>query len=101
MSDTSEPAIDRQDFIAEPSSGSLRSRFLGWLLAEARAGSLDLTEPSGRSLRFRGPDPGPAAQITIVRWRTLRRLLLGGHVGFAEAYMDGDFETTDLVTLLT
>ena len=34
------------------------------------------------------------------RWRTLRRLAFGGDVGFAEAYIDGDWTSPDLVALL-
>ena len=76
-------------------------RALAWMLKGAEVGSLAVTEPSGRTTSHFGADPGPSAHITIVRWRTLRRLALGGHVGFAEAYLDGDFETPDLVALLT
>jgi cyclopropane-fatty-acyl-phospholipid synthase len=71
------------------------------MLQGADVGSLTITEPSGRTLMHRGAAAGPSAQIKIVSWRTIRRLLLGGHVGFAEAYMAGDFETPDLVALLT
>lgn len=42
----------------------------------------------------------PVAEVTIVKFRALRRLLTNGDLGFAEAYMDGDWTTNDLTTLL-
>ena len=34
------------------------------------------------------------------RWRTLRRLLLQGDIAFAEAYLDGDWDSPDLPALI-
>jgi cyclopropane-fatty-acyl-phospholipid synthase len=34
------------------------------------------------------------------RWRGLRRLLLGGDIGAAEAYIDGDWSSPDLVAII-
>ncbi|SHF66003.1 cyclopropane-fatty-acyl-phospholipid synthase [Modicisalibacter ilicicola DSM 19980] len=44
---------------------------------------------------------GGALQVRVIlhHERAWRRLALGGTVGAAEAYMDGDWETDDLVTL--
>jgi cyclopropane-fatty-acyl-phospholipid synthase len=39
---------------------------------------------------------GPCASLRIVRPRAIRRLFIGGEIGFAEAFMDGDWETPDL-----
>jgi cyclopropane-fatty-acyl-phospholipid synthase len=38
--------------------------------------------------------------MVLHRWRTLRRLLLQGDVSFAEAYMDGDWDSPDLPALI-
>ncbi len=43
---------------------------------------------------------GGEASVRIARWRALVRLLVGGDVGFAEAYMDGDWSSPDLVAAL-
>lgn len=44
--------------------------------------------------------PGPEANIAIKSWRSLRRLLTGGDIGFAQAYIDGDWETSDLTSVI-
>ena len=81
--------------------GGLWRQALDWGLMNVQAGSLALTDPSGQLSTFAGTEPGPHADITLKNWRVLRRLLTGGHVGFAEGYMAGDYETSDLVALLT
>lgn len=101
MSSSTDPLADDRDLSTGSSGEGVWRRTLLWLLAKASVGSLTVTDPRGRTLRHAGAEPGPAAHIVIVRWRTLRRLLTGGHVGFADAYLDGDFETPDLVALLT
>jgi cyclopropane-fatty-acyl-phospholipid synthase len=63
-------------------------------------GSLVIQAPDGRRYRFEGSRPGPAADLIFHRARAARRFLLGGGVGFAEAFMDGDWETSDLTALL-
>jgi len=57
--------------------------------------------PNGERLLLRGAAPGPSAALRIRRERMARRLLLGGSIGIAEAYLDGDFDSEDLVALLT
>ena len=64
------------------------------------AGQLDLTLPGGEHHTIAGPESGPQAAVTIHRWRTLRRLAFGGGVGFAEAYMDGDWDSPDLAPVI-
>lgn len=65
-----------------------------------RAGNLDLTLPGGERHTIAGPELGPRASVTIHRWRTLRRLAFGGGVGFAEAYVDGDWDSPDLAPVI-
>jgi cyclopropane-fatty-acyl-phospholipid synthase len=64
------------------------------------AGELNLRLPQGEEMRFVGPQPGPQASVHLKSARAFRRLLLGGEIGLAESYMDGDWETPDLVALL-
>ncbi len=65
-----------------------------------RAGSVRLELPDGSHHLFEGAEPGPSAVLKVLRPRFVRRLLLGGHNAFAEAYLDGDFETDDLAKLI-
>lgn len=64
-------------------------------------GRLSLVLPDGSQHAFGdGADDDIRAVLRINRPRTVRRLLLGGTRGFAEAYMDGDWESPDLATFL-
>jgi cyclopropane-fatty-acyl-phospholipid synthase len=65
-----------------------------------QTGKLTIETPSGEHLVFGGKAPGPAASLQIHRWRSLRRLILGGDLGFAESYMDGDWSSPDLAALI-
>jgi cyclopropane-fatty-acyl-phospholipid synthase len=65
-----------------------------------RFGQLTVETPSGERLRFAAPEAGPTASLVLHRWRALRRLLLSGDVGFAEAYMDGDWSSPELADLI-
>ncbi|HTZ71248.1 MAG TPA: cyclopropane-fatty-acyl-phospholipid synthase family protein [Acetobacteraceae bacterium] len=59
-------------------------------------GSLAITMPGGARIVNPGFSPGPSAELVLHRWRALRRLLIGGDLGFAEAYLDGDWDSPDL-----
>ena len=87
---------------APPSNaGPLLGLLLRPLLDRLHAGRLTIVTPSGR--RHAGAaarNPGPDAVLVLHRWRTLRRLVTGGDVGFAEAYMDGDWTSPDVAALI-
>lgn len=73
----------------------------GWLLRRTRVGSIQLHLAGGAALQATGPQPGPTAVLTIHRpIATLWRVLRGGGVGFAEAYLAGHWDTSDLATAL-
>ena len=96
----------RQDHdirLAAPHPHAWRSPWrllLAALGSRLAAGRLAIVTPSGARLGFEGTQPGPAATLLMRRWRALRRVLLGGDVGFAEAYMDGDWHSPDLTSLI-
>jgi cyclopropane-fatty-acyl-phospholipid synthase len=83
------------------------ARILCALLARMELGALELTTPAGGKMAF-GPGgavaPGLShapAVLQISNWSTASAVLKGGDVGFAEAYMDGLWDTPDLTQLLT
>jgi cyclopropane-fatty-acyl-phospholipid synthase len=76
------------------------SRLLALFLGKVTAGTLVLELPSGARFTHAGTRPGPEARLSLSRWRALRRLLTRGDIGFAEGFMEGDWTTTDLVTLM-
>ncbi len=63
-------------------------------------GSLVAQLPDGRRYRFAGTEPGPEAEIIIHDLGFGRRLLEGGDIGFAEAYIAGEWDTPDLTAFL-
>ena len=85
---------------ALPPLATGRFGLLDSLGSRLRCGRLTLTLPDGSQQVFEGHGDGPSADLEIVRPRLVRRLLTGGAVGFAEAYIDGDCETRDLTTLV-
>ncbi|MDB5573201.1 MAG: cyclopropane-fatty-acyl-phospholipid synthase, partial [Tardiphaga sp.] len=68
--------------------------------ARLRHGTLDVTLPDGRRLRMGGVEPGPAAAMTLYNYGFASRLLNGGDVGIAEAYLHGEWDTPDLTQFL-
>lgn len=63
-------------------------------------GSLKIRLPDGTTRLFQGRQDGPEASLSLRNGRVARRYLTGGSVGFAEGYIDGDWDTPDLATLL-
>ncbi len=77
-----------------------RMRILARLLEGLRCGSLSVTLPSGQKFVRVGDEPGPEASVVVHRWRALRRLFTGGDIGFAQAWIDGDWSSLDLTALI-
>lgn len=78
------------------------SRMMRTLLALAtaiRVGSLTVVLPDGSVRRFVGAEPGPAGTWVVRRDRVARRFLIGGTLGFCEAYLDGDWSSPDIASL--
>jgi cyclopropane-fatty-acyl-phospholipid synthase len=96
----SDDAMNLPDTLLD-SSMPLAARVVLTAVARLEIGSLNFTLPDGRTLHFGGHQPGPDAAIEIRDWRFFGRVMRGGDMAFAEAYMDGWFETPDLPGLLT
>ena len=63
-------------------------------------GTLDVTLADGRIVRLGGNGPGPAAAMKIYDYGFASRLLRGGDIGIAEAYLRGEWDTPDLTQFL-
>jgi cyclopropane-fatty-acyl-phospholipid synthase len=82
--------------------GGFWSRGFVKLAERIAAGELSVVFPNGSRRTFAGSArSGPRAVLRINRARALRRLAFAGDTGFAEAYIDGDWESPDLTALLT
>ncbi len=103
MSNQDEGTLDRATAIYAPphaQADGVGARVLQVVLSGLHYGSIRIVLPSGRELRASGHEPGPDAMVHLRRWRALRRLLLGGDLAFAEAWIDGDWTSPDLTAVM-
>jgi cyclopropane-fatty-acyl-phospholipid synthase len=77
------------------------ARMLLALLRHLRHGELHVRAPDGGVHRFGNDHGGPPARLAIHHWRVAADTLKGGDVGFADAYLRGDWDSPDLPHLLT
>lgn len=86
---------------AEPLQETVsRSRVLTWLwrrIVASDIGGLVLELPSGTRFIHRGSRAGPEAHLALHSWRALSRLIVGGDIGFAEAFRQGEWSSHDLL----
>ncbi len=98
-----ETAIQTISMEHEPAAQTFIGKCLDRLLVRGMGcGPLLIKMPSGKQilLAYDGRST-PSAQLTIHRpWKLLWRLLIGWDLGFAEAYMAGEWSTPNLVALL-
>lgn len=69
-------------------------------LLRAKTGSLEIELPNMAILRFDHGIDGPHAKVRFMDYAVAKRAMAGGDIGFAEAYMDGQWDTPDLTTVL-
>lgn len=100
----------RSSISAQPDAAAARdrarvpvaARLLLSLLGRVRVGDLTLRAPDGALHHFgSAPSSGARAELTLHDWAVARDVLTGGDVAFAEAYMEGRWDTPDLTALLT
>jgi cyclopropane-fatty-acyl-phospholipid synthase len=78
----------------------LARRVLGLFGDIAGRGRVTLVLPDATRLPARAAPRLPTVEIALRRYRVLRRVALGGAIGFAESYIDGDWDTPDLAGLV-
>ena len=70
------------------------------MLEGLAVGRLTVILPDGREAAFDSAAPGPDAVLRLNDPGVTRRFILGGHLAFAEAYMDGAVESPDPVAVV-
>ena len=76
-------------------------------LAGLERGRLELRLPDGSVRRFGAredagaPPSGPQATIDVGAWAFFPRVALGGDLGFAESFVDGEWTTPDLAAVIS
>ena len=71
-----------------------------WMLKGLKIGQLDVTLPDGSKRRFTGDQPGPQGHLRLRSGAVLRKSILGAATGFAESYLDGDWDSPNLAETL-
>ncbi|HZK90277.1 MAG TPA: cyclopropane-fatty-acyl-phospholipid synthase family protein [Stellaceae bacterium] len=62
---------------------------------------LTIVTPSGERITHHAAAEGPEAVLVFHTWRALRRTVSGGDIGFAKAYIAGEWSSPDLTTLIS
>ena len=70
------------------------------IVGQIHTGALTFVLPDGREYRAQGDKPGPEGVIVVRDPRLFWRMIRDGELGFAEAYMDGWWDTPDLQAVL-
>jgi cyclopropane-fatty-acyl-phospholipid synthase len=68
------------------------------LLERFSSGTLELALPDGQQARFGAGNP--QARLRLHNWAPVQAALSSGDIGFAEAYVNGDWSTDDPVRVL-
>lgn len=89
-----------------PTRTSFGNLFERWAIRLGRrfldgpiAGSMLLTLPSGRSVRIGEKTGADEAELKLRNYALVTKALRRGSVGFADAYIDGDIDTPDLIAV--
>jgi cyclopropane-fatty-acyl-phospholipid synthase len=68
-------------------------------LQRTREGTLHLTLPDGKALVFGGSD-SPQAALRINDHRFFSRVVIGGDIGFGEAFMEDEWDSDDVTAVV-
>lgn len=76
-------------------------RIIGGVAAtKIDTGSLTVTLPDGRKLRFNGQREGDNADLTLHNFNIIKSVRRNGTSGVGESYVDGDWSSTDVTKFL-
>ncbi len=78
----------------------LKNRIFDYL-QKAQTGYLEITTPEHNKIEIGDPKSDLKANIVIKDWALIDEVSKFGDIGFGEAYMEGLFETDDLIKLLS
>ena len=100
----SEYSIATPTQVKQPNDSWLLRRYLSKVLRhlpKLEYGTLSLYLPNGKELQFGRAAPGePRAEVRLHSLKPIRRLLRSGSIGWAESYMAGEWDSSDLTALI-
>jgi cyclopropane-fatty-acyl-phospholipid synthase len=83
---------------AAPSSAPASAKLILALLENLKHGALSLTTPDGVQRHY--GDDSPPLTLELNNWNCLSAAMRSGDIGFAETYIEGDWQTNDLSGLI-
>lgn len=92
--------LDRSNFNEVTRPLPVRARMMLSVAMEIPYGSLSVRTPEGLLIELGGNGPGPHGELVLNNWNLPGRAFSGSTIGVAESYMDGDWESPDVTTLL-
>ena len=92
--------LDHTNFAEITRPLPVRARMMLSVAMEMPRGSLTVRTPEGLVLEVGGNGPGPHGELVLKNWNLPGRAFSGATIGVAESYMDGDWESPDVTTLL-
>ena len=92
--------VNRANLSRVSAGRPLAMRFVLSLLTAFDHGRLDMHLPDGAMLRFEGGQPGPHADLRVRDQGFAERVLKGGDNGFAEAYINGQWDSPNVTAVL-
>jgi cyclopropane-fatty-acyl-phospholipid synthase len=84
-----------------PKSYSIYQKIFDRVLSSLPAGKLRVALPTGEEVFYGLKASGPEATIKVLNPAFFKKCVLYGEVGLGEAYVDGDWETDDIVSVLS
>ncbi len=70
------------------------------LLTKLNKGRLEIVTPEGVHLLFGDEQSQPSAKIKLNSWAVCQHVLRAGDIGFAEAFIAGEWETPDIASVV-
>ena len=71
------------------------------VLSSLPAGRMRMVLPTGEEVLYGLKSPGPEATIRVINTAFFKKCILYGDVGLGESYVDGDWDTDDIVKVLS
>ncbi|MEX2551128.1 MAG: cyclopropane-fatty-acyl-phospholipid synthase family protein [Nitriliruptoraceae bacterium] len=101
MDPTTLPAPVQPDIVREPTPAERRAQHtVAEMLAQLVVGNVEVVLPDGRRRTFGDTGSELSSRIHVHDWRFFTRLLHGATVGVGESYMQGEWSSSDLVSLI-
>jgi cyclopropane-fatty-acyl-phospholipid synthase len=98
---TTLPAPVQPDIVGDPTPAERRAQHtIATMLAQVVVGNVEVVLPDGRRRVFGDVSSDLSSRIHVHDWRFFTRLLHGATVGVGESYMQGEWSSSDLVSLV-